>query len=95
MGHWKSNAGSSDSVYLTVQTVDDAQVGGRVFIAVAAPGEGYYNRDIPFSGVLDGTELRVWIPPAVWLNLKVVGDHMQGTIQGQQTFGTVELDRRR
>ena len=95
IGQWKSSAGSADSVYLSVDSVEGVQVRGRVFIAVATPGEGYYNRDLPFSGVFDGTELRVWIPPALWLNLKVVGGHMQGSIQGQQTFGTVELDRRR
>ena len=95
IGQWKSGAGSSDSVYLSIDSVEGAQVRGRVFIAVATPGEGYYNRDLPFSGVFDGAELRVWIPPALWLSLKVVGAHMQGSIQGQQTFGTVELDRRR
>jgi hypothetical protein len=95
IGHWKSSTGSSDSVYLSVGSVEGVQVRGRVFIAVATPGEGYYNRDVPFSGVFDGTDLHLWIPPALWLTLKVVGEHMQGSIQGQQTFGTVELDRRR
>ena len=95
MGHWKSSTGSSDSIYLNVDTVEGGQVRGTLFIAVATPGEGYYNRDLPFSGVVQDGELRVWIPPAVWLTLKVAGEHMQGSIQGQQTFGTVELERRR
>ena len=94
MGHWKSSAGSSDSVYLVVDAVEGDQVHGTIFIAVATPGQGYYNRDVPFDGVFDGTELRFWLPPALWFALRVAGTRMQGSVQGQQTFGTVELDKR-
>src|SRR5438046_5725918 len=91
-GQWKSGAGSSDSVYLVVENVQGEQVYGTIFIAVATPGTGYYNRELPFHGVFDGTELRFWLPPAVWLSLKVVGTRMHGSIQGQQTFGTIDLE---
>jgi hypothetical protein len=95
VGHWKSSAGSSDSLFLTVEAVDGDRARGTLFMAVATPGQGYYNRDIPYSGVFDGTELTIWVPPALWFSLKVTGDHMQGAVRGQQTFGTVELDRKR
>jgi hypothetical protein len=93
IGRWKSTTGSSDHIYLTVDTVEGDQVRGSIFMAVATPGLGYYNRDIPFSGVFDGTELRFWVPPALWLSLKIVGTHMHGSVQSQQVFGTVELDK--
>jgi hypothetical protein len=94
-GRWKSSVGSSDTIYLDVAAAEGDRVRGNLFIAVAAPGEGYYNRDLPFSGAFDGNELRVWIPPALWLTLKLTGDRLQGSVQGQQTYGTVELDRTR
>ncbi len=94
-GHWKSNAGSSDNVYLDVTTADGESVGGTVLIAVATPGIGYYNRDVPFSGIFDGNELRIWIPPAVHLTLRLAGARLLGSVQGQQTTGAVELDRTR
>jgi hypothetical protein len=94
-GRWRSSAGSSDTLYLDVTAADGERVRGTVFIAVSAPGEGYYNRDLPFSGVFDGRELRVWIPPALWLTLKLTGDRLQGSVQSQQTYGAVELDRTR
>jgi hypothetical protein len=74
MEHWKSGTGTSDSVYLSIGSVEREQARGRVFIAIATPGEGYYNRDLPVSGVFDGTELHFRLPPALWLTLKVVGD---------------------
>ena len=94
-GRWKSGVGSSDTMYLDVAAAEGGSVRGSVFIAVATPGEGYYNRDLPFSGAFDGSELRVWIPPALWLTLKLTGDRLHGSVQGQQTYGTVELDRTR
>jgi hypothetical protein len=94
-GRWTSSAGSSDNMYLDVAAADGGRVRGSVFIAVATPGEGYYNRDLPFSGAFDGSELRVWIPPALWLTLTLAGDRLRGSVQGQQTYGTVALDRQR
>jgi hypothetical protein len=94
IGQWKSGAGSSGNVYLSVDVVDGEQVRGTMFMAVATPGQGYYNRDVPFSGVVSGTDVRIWVPPALWLSLKIIGHRMQGSVQGQQTFGTVELEKR-
>ena len=42
----------------------------------------------------DGTALRINVPPAPWLEMTVAGHAMRGMVQGQQTFGTVELDRK-
>jgi hypothetical protein len=95
VGHWASSAGSSDSLFIAVETVQDDRVSGTLFMAVATPGQGYYNRDVPFSGVFDGAELTIWVPPALWFSLKVSGDRMQGVVRGQQTFGTVDLQKKR
>jgi hypothetical protein len=94
-GRWKANSGSSDNLYLDVRTADGESVRGTVLIAVSNPGIGYYNRDVPFSGVFDGNELRIWIPPAVGLTLRLAGGRLLGSLQGQQTHGSVELDRTR
>lgn len=95
IGRWTSSAGSSDSLFITVEAVEGDAARGTLFMAVATPAQGYYNRDIPFSGVFDGTELTVWVPPALWFSVKVSGDRMQGVVRGQQTFGTVDLERKR
>jgi hypothetical protein len=55
----------------------------------------YYNRDVRFTGVFDGTTLRVTVPPALWFSMTVSGQSMRGVAQGQQTFGTVDLVRKR
>jgi len=94
-GRWKSLSGSSDNLYLDVTSADGDLVRGTVFIAVATPSVGYYNRDLPFTGLYDGSELRIWIPPSLALTLKLGGDRLTGSVQGQQTYGTVELDRAR
>ncbi len=95
MGQWRGTTGSTDSIDLTVDAVAGRAVSGHVFIAVTTPAQGYYNRDVPFSGDFDGAVLSIWLPPALFLSLTVTGDTMQGTVKGQQTFGTVELDRQR
>mgnify|MGYP003394229875 CR=1 FL=1 len=94
VGQWKSGAGSSGNVYLTVETVDGDKVRGSLFIAVATPGQGYYNRDVPFFGVFDGTELAFMVPPSLVVSVRVSGDGMRGFVRGQQTNGTLELDRK-
>ena len=95
IGGWKSPSGSSGSLSITIDVVDSDQVRGSLFMAVAAPdSQGYYNRSVPFRGFFDGTVLRVNVPPALWFDLTVAGRVMRGTVQGQQTFGSVELDRR-
>ena len=94
-GRWKSSAGSSDNVFLEVTSAEGERVRGTVLIAVTTPGVGYYNRDVPFAGIFDGNELRIWIPPAVGLTLRLAGRRLSGFVQGQQTYGTVELDRTR
>jgi hypothetical protein len=94
-GMWKSTAGSSGTLSITVETVEGEIVRGLLFMAVAAPSnQGYYNRDVPFSGAFDGTVLRVTVLPALWFTMTVSGDSMRGSVQGQQTFGTVELRRK-
>ena len=94
VGRWKSTVGSSDNVYITVDAVEGDTVRGVVFIAVATPGQGYYNRDVPFVGVFDGTELTFMLPPGLLVSVKVSGARMQGFVRGQQTNGTVELDKK-
>ncbi len=87
---------SAGNVYITVDGVSGSEVRGMVFVAVTTPDtQGYYNRDIPFTGVFDGTDLTFGIPPAVWLTVTPTGSHMQGVIKGAQTFGTLSLDRKR
>jgi hypothetical protein len=93
-GRWKSTAGSTDNVYLVVDTVEGDEVRGTIYVAVATPGQGYYNRDVPFTGSFDGAELRFWVPPSLWFNLKLSGEHLSGSVQGQQTYGTIDLDKR-
>ena len=95
LGRWQSSAGSSGPVYLVIESVEGREVHGTIFIAVATPAVDYYNRDIRVDGSFDGSELRFWLPPAVWITLKVAGTRMHGSVQGQQTFGTVDLDKRR
>lgn len=94
VGQWKSTGGSSGNVYLRIDALDGDQVRGTLFMAVAVPDRGYYNREVPFSGAFDGKDLHIAVPPALRLSLKVVGSRMHGSVQGQQTFGMVELEKR-
>jgi len=96
MGTWKSAAGSSGNLSITIDTVDGDQARGSLFMAVAAPDtQGYYNRTVSFVGFFDGTALRILVPPALSFEMTVVGRAMRGMVQGQQTFGTIELERKR
>ena len=96
MGAWKSATGSSGNLSITIDTVDGDQARGSLFMAVAAPDtQGYYNRTVAFLGFFDGTALRIHVPPALSFELTVAGRAMRGMVQGQQTFGTVELERKR
>ena len=96
IGTWKSGAGSSGSLSITVDVVEGEQVRGVLFMAVAAPDtQGYYNRTVTFWGFFDGAVLRVTVPPALSFEISVSGRVMRGSVQGQQTFGTVELERKR
>ncbi len=94
-GMWKSTAGSSGSLAITVDEVEGEQVRGELFMAVVAPDTmGYYNRTVAFRGFFDGAVLRVTVPPALSFEITVSARVMHGTVQGQQTFGTVELRRK-
>jgi hypothetical protein len=94
-GTWRSG-GSRDVVLITVDAVNGENVQGVIYMAVTTPTTyGYYNRDVPFSGTFDGATLRFGIPPALSVSLTVTGDRMQGVVQGQQTFGTLDLERKR
>ena len=96
MGTWKSASGSSGNLSITIDAVDGDQARGSLFMAVAAPDtQGYYNRTVSFLGFFDGTALRIHVPPALSFELTVAGRAMRGMVQGQQTFGTVELERKR
>ena len=96
MGTWKSITGSSGNLSITIDTVDGDEARGSLFMAVAAPDtQGYYNRTVAFLGFFDGTTLRIQVPPALSFQLTVAGRAMRGMVQGQQTFGTVELERKR
>jgi hypothetical protein len=97
VGTWKSTGGgSSGNLWITVDVVDGETVRGSLFMAVVTPSnQGYYNREVPFAGGFDGTVLRVTVLPALWFSMTVSGDAMRGEVQGQQTFGTVELQRKR
>jgi hypothetical protein len=95
MGAWKSATGSSGSLSITIDAVEGDQVRGSLFMAVAAPDtQGYYNRSVAFRGFFDGTALRINVPPALSFEMTVSGRAMRGAVQGQQTFGTVELERK-
>ena len=94
-GMWKSTAGSSGSLAITIDAVEGEQVRGALFMAVVAPDTmGYYNRTVTFRGFFDGAVLRVTVPPALSFEITVSGRTMLGSVQGQQTFGTVELRRK-
>jgi hypothetical protein len=96
IGTWRSTTGSSGSLWITIDAVEGEAVRGLLYMSVVAPSnQGYYNRDVPFAGGFDGTVLRVTVLPALWLSMTVSGDAMRGAVQGQQTFGTVELQRKR
>jgi len=95
-GAWKSATGSSGNLSITIDTVDGDQARGSLYMAVAAPDtQGYYNRTVAFLGYFDGTALRIHVPPALSFEMTVGGRAMRGMVQGQQTFGTVELERKR
>ena len=93
VGQWTSKSASSGNLYLSVERVDGDEVQGHLFVGVAAPDQGYYNREVPFSGAFDGTTLSIWVPPSLWFSLTVTDRRMRGTVQGQYTFGTVELEK--
>ena len=96
IGTWKSGTGSSGYLSITIDALEADQVRGSLFMAVVAPDAwGYYNRSVAFRGFVDGTALRITVPPALSFELSVSGSGMRGAVQGQQTFGTVELERKR
>ena len=96
IGTWKSAAGSSGYLSITIDAVDGDQARGSLFMAVVAPDAwGYYNRSVAFRGFVDGTALRITVPPALSFDLTVSGRALRGAVQGQQTFGTVELERQK
>ena len=94
IGEWRSKTGSSGTISMTIDAVDRDGVRGTMFIVVAAPDRGYYNRDLSFTGVVAQGELRIWLPPNLSLALRIDGRTMQGSVQGQHTFGSVTLDKR-
>lgn len=67
---------------MTIDAVDRGDVRGTIFIVVAAPDRGYYNREVPFSGGFEHGELTIWLPPRLSLSLKVAGRTMQGNDAG-------------
>ena len=96
VGTWKSATGSVGYLALWVEAVDGEQVRGTLYMAVTAPDtQGYYNRDVRFTGAFDGTTLRVTVPPALFFSMTAGGQSLRGTVQGQQTFGAVDLVRKR
>ena len=96
IGAWRSTTGSTGFLSITVDAVDGDQVRGSLFMAVTAPDtQGYYNRSVAFRGFLDGAMLRITVLPALSFELAVSGGAMRGTVQGQQTFGTVVLEWKR
>jgi hypothetical protein len=94
IGQWRSKSASAGNLYLSVERVEGDEVQGHLFVAVAVPDQGYYNREVPFSGAFDGTTLSIWVPPSLWFSLTVTDRRMRGSVQGQYTFGTVELEKR-
>ena len=95
IGTWKSASGSSGYLSITIDALDGDQVRGSLFMAVVAPDAwGYYNRSVAFRGFFDGAALRITVPPALWFELTVSGRALRGIVQGQQTFGAVELERK-
>ncbi len=96
VGTWKATTGSTGYLSITVDTVEAENVRGSLYMAVTAPDtQGYYNRDVRFAGVFDGTALRITVPPALFFSMTVMGRSLRGSVQGQQTFGTVDLARTR
>ena len=95
-GAWKSSSGSGGYLSISVDAVDRDQVRGVLFMTVSTPdAQGYYNRDVRFFGAFDGTMLRITVPPALTLSMTLNGGSLRGDVQGQQTFGTVSLDKQR
>lgn len=94
-GRWTTTAGSSDNVQIVVEGATGTRAWGVLFMTVVIPGQAYYNRDVPFEGAFDGTVLTFSVPPGLWFSLTVTGERMRGSVQGLQTFGRVELERKR
>jgi hypothetical protein len=95
VGGWRSATGSFGSLAISVDEVSGEQVRGSLFMVVSAPDtQGYYNRSVTFRGFFDGAILRITVPPALSFDVRVSGGLMSGTVQGQQTYGTVELKRK-
>jgi hypothetical protein len=94
-GAWKAPTGSGGFLSIAVDAVDGENVRGVLFMAVTTPDtQGYYNRDVRFFGVFDGTTMRITVPPALILTLTLNGRALRGDVQGQQTFGTVALEKK-
>ena len=94
-GAWKSTTGSTGSLTISVGAVEGDQVFGSFYMAVAAPDtQGYYNRTLQFRGFFDGAVLRIYVPPGLSFEITVAPRLMRGAVQGQHTFGTVELIRK-
>ncbi len=94
-GVWKSPSGSGGHLSLSVDAVDGENIRGVLFMAVTTPDtQGYYNRDVRFFGVFDGTTVRITVPPALVLTMTLNGRTLRGDVQGQQTFGTVALEKK-
>lgn len=96
VGTWMATTGSTGYLAVTVETGEGESVRGSLYMAVTAPDAwGYYNRDVRFTGVFDGATLRITVPPALFFSMSVAGQSLRGSVQGQQTFGTVDLVRKR
>ena len=96
VGTWKSATGSVGYLAVSVESADGERVRGSLYMVVTAPDtQGYYNRDVSFTGVFDGTTLRITVPPALFFSMTIAGQSLRGSVQGQQTFGTVDLERKR
>src|ERR1044072_9918207 len=73
-GVWKSPSGSGGYLSISVDGIDGEHVRGVLFMAVTTPDtQGYYNRDVRFFGVFDGTTMRITVPPALTLSLTLSG----------------------
>ena len=94
-GAWKSPSGSGGPLTISVDAVDGESIRGTLFMSVTTPDtQGYYNREVRFFGAFDGTTVRITVPPALMLSMTLSGRHLRGEVQGQQTFGTVALEKK-
>jgi len=95
VGTWKSTTGSSGYLAISVDDVQGETVRGSLYMAVTAPDtQGYYNRDVRFTGGFDGTTMRITVQPSLFFAMTVTREALRGTVYGQHTNGTIDLARR-